>query len=372
MNSHELLKRVETMTAALGRAKPLIERLQEFVKQCGGIEEQMGAAVGAGDPNAAFQASQHARNKLLSAINGFKSGSASIVYRALDELQTGARSFAGVSSGMGELWLPRITSQLENVRDSLDRFVDQSKVADAISFMHAAIELNSLLQVEQAFLRSLHLQLTNLPVSIPEGRQSLSLFFEIDIDPIGLALRLEAVQLLYSEVCKLTNVPEAEYPLQVAKLEVGSIWTVLVGKASVITFVAWMIKAGLGYMHRNFTIEGRISAIPRQGEALKSVIDIKKQLEKAGLDTSQMDPQIQRSGAAIAVNLTRLLEGIPVAEVDGDQISVGTNYTEKLIEAHRQKLLPCAGDINPDSSESKLGGTNQDTPSGNQGRQLEI
>jgi hypothetical protein len=74
------------------------------------------------------------------------------------------------------------------------------------------------------------------------------------------------------------------------------------------------------YLHRRFTEEGKLDAIPRQAKAVESVIGLSQKLRENSLRTEALDRQIENSAVAIGQRLNRLLVE-PAVEVNGIKVS---------------------------------------------------
>jgi hypothetical protein len=110
------------------------------------------------------------------------------------------------------------------------------------------------------------------------------------------------------------------------------------GESKVIDFIINMMDRTINYIHRNYTLEGKIESFPRKVEKIESVLKLKKELEESGIDTSTMNDQLNKSSVIIAQQLTDLLEYQPIVKINKKLYSVGDEYTKKLLP-YQKKLL---------------------------------
>jgi hypothetical protein len=118
----------------------------------------------------------------------------------------------------------------------------------------------------------------------------------------------------------------------------------VLGATPVIGAVAWLLNQGVLYLHRTYTVEGKIGAIPKQIESLESILQMRERLDRQGIDIGQVDETLRRNLAAIAGNLNRLLVHEPEVTIGLEKFSVGDALAAKMLEQPRPPLLEMHGD----------------------------
>lgn len=150
---------------------------------------------------------------------------------------------------------------------------------------------------------------------------------------------LSAIQSLYEQACELLQISIAQEPLEIIKVETGSAWLKLLGSKMAIDLVRKWIEVIAGYRYRNFTREGKISELPREIEAVEGILQLRKELTKAGIDPKEMDGYIKKAAIAVARNTTNLLTGQLSVQVDGITYPVDTSVKQKLLGERKRRLL---------------------------------
>jgi hypothetical protein len=159
--------------------------------------------------------------------------------------------------------------------------------------------------------------------------------------------RLKALEEIYSELCQLLGFSEVEYPLQISKIESGSLWASVFGNSTVLKLIDDFLRNAASYIHRNHTAEGKLAAIPSKLETLDQILNFSEKLKAAGMDSSEMHEEIVKGGVVIAKDLNRLLSGQKSITVNSNTIVLSSltqtqlNYTEmKRIENSGVPRLP--------------------------------
>jgi hypothetical protein len=151
--------------------------------------------------------------------------------------------------------------------------------------------------------------------------------------------KLNALLNLYNEMALLLDVSLEDSPLRLGKVETGSLWVWVFGDTRIIEFMTGTIERGIGFLHRTYTREGKIAAIPRNVEAVEAVLGLSERLDKMGIDSSEMRHAVAKAGAGIARDLNTLLAGEASIEVNGTVHSLAADQQARYIEGAR-KMLP--------------------------------
>ncbi|MBV9773709.1 MAG: hypothetical protein JO040_07145 [Gemmatimonadetes bacterium] len=214
----------------------------------------------------------------------------------------------------------------------------EESIEGTTRFFHAASLLDSIIKSTR--------RIVNTVLSLVEDRQrpseewgELSVFLPQTRDYADLIRKLDALRRLYSTLCGLLRVSEETYPLQIANLEVGSLWERVFGNIKVIALMDDFLRASAGFVYRNYTKEGKIASVPKKLESLDSMLSLKKKLDEAGVDTSAMKEELERSAAAVASDLTTILAGQPSIEVNGKKVGIEGELEQRFLEQSRQLLL---------------------------------
>ena len=92
-------------------------------------------------------------------------------------------------------------------------------------------------------------------------------------------------------------------------------------------------------MHRNFTREGKIAAIPNEVEAAKNILDFENKVREAGIDTVEAGEHIQKALVAMSRNFNSLVKGTPAIRINKEMYSVGKEFEQKYLQEDQVRLL---------------------------------
>lgn len=334
MLSLDLYNAVERFLEASNEYEFLIAAIKTISDQYESASEAIiGHADGGDKLNQSASALQSKFVTLHSSMRGI---SPSKVYRSIDAFKAALdREFD--TTAKEQRWVSSAVRGVESFANLYDEFLTRQSPTNAAKLMLAAHSLHKQLS---NFFEALAFYRDTVERPIPaELGASMSLVLETGPELSVFILKLTALQELYSELCLLGNVSEAQNPLQIRKIESGSIFAKVFGEPRVIAGLVSLIETTIGYLHRTFTTEGKIASVPRRLEVLETTIQISKKLEEAGIDTSEMKEHLRKSGVVIAKSLSTLLEDQPKIRLNGRSITVGAKLEAILLEQHKTLQL---------------------------------
>jgi hypothetical protein len=201
----------------------------------------------------------------------------------------------------------------------------------------------------------------------PLGEDSWALHFRFELTlPLALSLsnfaeRLIALDELYNELCNLLLISHIDEPLQISKIESGSLWIKIFGETRVISLITNFLEESAGYIYRTYTREGKIASIPKKIESLNEVINLSSRLKSSGVNTQEMDENLSKAGIIISTHLNTLLSGQPSIILNQKMITVGEDSVKgylqaaaspNLLESPSQITLPEYIDLDTKSDET--------------------
>jgi hypothetical protein len=172
-----------------------------------------------------------------------------------------------------------------------------------------------------------------------EGMASFSLYLTSSPTFNQFILKLDAVNAIYNELAQIMDISVTDNPILIRKVESGSVWQDILGYPKIIDFLQRLIENAVGYFYRNFTQEGKISTLPRNVEAIESVLHLRKELKACGINTEQIDDILNKSSVIIAEKLNTLLIGEPKVTINEKEYSVGDEFAAVYLEASKSLLL---------------------------------
>ncbi len=177
-----------------------------------------------------------------------------------------------------------------------------------------------------------------------EGYKDLSITFPSIPTLNNLIRKLSALEGLYNELCRLLDVSTSEYPLEIVKIEVGSLWLKLFGESRVISLMTKFAESSVSYLYRNFTNEGKIMAIPQNVEVINSLLQLSENLEQSGIDNSVLKENIQHSAIILGQQLNQLLSGEPAVNVNGRNYSIAEEWEKRFLKDSRTLAIGSGND----------------------------
>lgn len=175
--------------------------------------------------------------------------------------------------------------------------------------------------------------------SLNDNEKELSIFFHSTNTYHALVIKINNLEELYSNLCLSFNVSTSEYPLRVVKVQTGSLWIDVIGHTAVISAIIWFLTAVVKFIYRNYTLEGKISSIPRQLESANAILQFTEKLEAQGIDTTKNKEQLQLVTAQITNNLNQLVLDQPKLSINGETLSVGDELEKKYLKESEQLLI---------------------------------
>ena len=342
MNSYQTYKVAVAIVRLLSGDDYLLRALPAMVQPYQEIAENTSALIAQTAADRTANLVQALRNKVAEARNEYKKLRPSAVFKSADtllnELATLQAGNATVGKGVG-----RVMDALRRFHDCYEAFIEDYELPAAYELLIASRDLESAIQALTDVLNSVLITLR--PIS-PVLREQGSIELYLDSPPsVEQVLRqLQALAALYTEVAGLLSVSASQHPLVIGNLNAGSLWTLLFGHSRVMGVLGSLIESSARFLYRNYTAEGRISAVPRKLEALNAVLQFADVLADAGVDTTEMKGHLQKSGVVVARELNELLAGTPRVVVNGEEISVQHGLEQRFLAESASLRLLSRGD----------------------------
>jgi|GEM_PF-1404005 hypothetical protein len=231
----------------------------------------------------------------------------------------------------------------------METYIRKESLSTIYEVLEAAEEISRDFRILNNFRQFINNNLGRSSTAVT-GEGELSLFLTSKTDYQQLLEKLQSLRVIYEELCSLFGVSSKEIPLEIGKVESGSLWIKVFGESRVISAMISLVESTVHFLHRNFTNEGRIMALPRRIESVTSFLELEQKLKEAGMDTSELKEYIKKSSVLIGRNLTQLLSGEAKVEVNDNVYSLGTELEQVyLAQAHR--FLLSDSDDAPDSDD---------------------
>jgi hypothetical protein len=237
-------------------------------------------------------------------------------------------------SAAGEIALAECHAHLEEFSKRFETFLTDQSGPNALPLLRLSTLLRAELATTSKTLALIVHQLRDQP-PLDEEEESLSIYFPGEQSLDEIAEKLRALYEIFRITTQLAGKGDQDV-VRIRRLEYGSFFADFalvkpVAKAA----REWIEAVGL-YIYRNHTLEGRLAAGTDAAKtALKSAIEIRQLLTKAGIETTAMDVELERASVEIARNVASLI---------GKQarFKVGETYVEPTRVEPRLEYIPRA------------------------------
>lgn len=339
MTSYELLEFVDRIIG-LGNQPELAQLLSDASDDHAAIVIKMDEALAETDANKTSSLIA----TLKSIIEGpyaanLRRPSSRLIYAQLEKVLNDLRSLKGFQ-GNTTIKLDKLIGRAMRLIEAYEAFMQQATRLTTFELILKGSDLATSLFDYSSFAELITEFLTPRPTDAPqEGYQDLSLLMQGKPNLEEVVTKIKAVSALYAELAALHGVSQAEYPLYITKLEVGSLWISVFGKSEIIATLARIIQAGAEYLYRRFTTEGKIASIPRQVQSVEAVLNLAASLEEKGINTDAIKDNLQKSTVIISARLNELLRSVPAIKINGQTVSVGETGIQKYLSESKTRLL---------------------------------
>jgi hypothetical protein len=335
MLSHEVKNFLSNIEAEMQSLTLLIESIDSISNIYKVIESQV-QQIAEGGPHLNGNAAQlHAEltnsSTAIAKIGGRK------FYSELDRFEKLLEKIE-VNLPSSSSYISKIIQNINILSDRYDNFIAVRTGVSASQVLFQAhlvnIDINKFTQSVNFFAASL----SDEQITI-EKHLSLTLFLPAKLEFKEFIEKLSALESIYSELCQIFEISESDEPLRISKIESGSLWASIFGNSTIVALMAEFLKSSAHFLYRNYTAEGKISAIPSKLESLNSVLDFSNKLSAKGIDVSEMQDQVAKAGVVIAKDLTRLLEKQSTITVNDAVIPLGPTEKRNLLEMRAPKQI---------------------------------
>lgn len=323
-----LVDRVRKALDALEAASELIGVLEKLEQYNLELDKRMADLAQGGSKLGEYATAVHSHlSNLPKLTRSFNSRS---IFRTTERVHE-ALAASLVADARGGENLSHVLSCLDEFANRYDAFITHQAASNAFTLLQSAKRLRAEGEVLAGVLRYFEENLSWADRHDGEGELSIVLGSVGDV--AQFAEKLKALQRIYSELCLLLAVSESEHPLRIGKIESGSLWAKVFGEPRVLKLIGDFLEASVQYLHRNYTAEGKIGAVPSKIQSLDAVLELSRRLEEEGVDTSAMKDELGKGAYYLAKELSTLLADQPVIEVNGRIHSLGETFKRSFIES---------------------------------------
>jgi hypothetical protein len=250
--------------------------------------------------------------------------------KTLLQLKTNYPSFSG------KILAEDIYNHVSNYSTAYEKCLHDQALFNLRTLIYEAKEIKSLFEKINSFYLLIN---QSDQKQIEADQETLSLVFKSSTSFPDFIIKLDSFRKLYSTLCELFEINENNEPINIIKIESGSLWLKVAGNNKVMEMSTDLIKSGIRFFHRNFTTEGKIQTIPKKVEAVESILGLAKKLEAEGIDTSKIKDNLNKAVVSVSNELNDLLRYEPSIIINDAEYSVGAELEQKYLEEAKKLLI---------------------------------
>lgn len=252
-----------------------------------------------------------------------------------------------------------IKQYLEDVNTAYNNYIDSQTSRLALSLVLQSHRAYSAISTFRDTLLSVQNSLISEPPPTTEDQEVLTLYFSHASDFELLSRKLNSLLDAYKELCEVCGVSYNDHPLQIIKIETGSVFIKIAGAILPLKLLEKFILKTAEILYRRFVREGRIEAESEYRKELIEEINLRNALNEAGINTEEIDGRIHSAARKHTENLLTLMYGEPSVEINGVETAIGDLQEQQFLEQsktrrieHQQLNLPERGNTQNDEASS--------------------
>ncbi|MGH4117951.1 hypothetical protein [Clostridium sp.] len=253
-------------------------------------------------------------------------------------------SFENIDSEMYEP-IRKLATTLESCCDLLFDFINTpldkcvpQKLTIFISVISTTIrEIDNFLLISSC-LKNINSEVQNNNL-YPESRTITIRFYREDMTVKEIGKYMVAVNTIYERVCTIVGISATDYALRPIKIESGSWYEKLFGHPTSIKMMQDLLNRAIGYVYRNYTNEGKLSASGSKIEALKQELNIIGLCEEHKINGDIAKKIIEENLNLICMDIFTLTTKNTKIAVNERIFELGQEVATSLLEGDNTKLL---------------------------------
>jgi hypothetical protein len=333
----DLATQASHLLLELEAAEPLVAALTRFAE----AEEQMvqflDRAAAGGQEATAVGAQLH--GLLASARQVLPQLPSRGVYKAIDRAVEALRTFARYAPDV-RTEATKLVERLEQFTEVYEAYLGDQSAKRALPVLRMAPPVLTEFLTFRTTLAGIRREVST-SMLLADDEEIFSVFFPGDQSLEDAAHRLQALSEIFSIVGALVLPKHPPPYARVLRIEFGSMLVDLAIVRSVAKIAGPWVKTIAGFLYRNWTIEGAIGTAPASAKAaIKDAVDVRKLLQKEGINTSGMDAQISIAAEQMGVHVAHLIRNQHRFKVGEEDFDAGRSVAPSLEYSEPTKLPP--------------------------------
>ncbi len=213
------------------------------------------------------------------------------VWAGVEELgnRCGALAASPLTREIGE----QIGNELSRFSEMYEHFLKSYSESAVFSLIDIGNELYISIDSLRMSARLAEEALAEPKIDFSDSEAQLRLSFYSSPTFEAFAAKLTALLQIYQKLCEIIEISTATNPLRIVKVETGTWYVNVIGAVMPIKLISRLLQNATEYLYRNYTTEGKLSALPRKAEAAEEILKLRRSLNEAGISTTEIDANIQ-------------------------------------------------------------------------------
>lgn len=318
MTSYEIVKLLQNISSILDEkvnVKHLLSKASEYQSEIARQTDQLLIETHLGQGMTLI--SQLQRNAVEIYAANFRYARAKAVFEELSQMEGDLEAIRGHLEGSGNApgvskSSTKLIAGIKTFSDAYEQFnaTTSPSVQLVLSLIKAGDDLNNSIQDLPNALLLAKDSWYPLKGGDP-GYDVIDLLLPSASSYEDILAKLIAIDAIYSDLCTLLNVSKPKYPLQVFKIETGTVWLWLSGNSTVVTLLVEFLEGVGSYWGRSLTPEAKIDSTSKKADLINKIWELRDRLEAAGDNTTDLDDRLKKLTNSLADNTIILLGGEP-------------------------------------------------------------
>ena len=335
MTNHEILRH-------LHKSRLRLQNLDSFIEQVRNLASHQKDLLTLYSQVAAFDAKQsnylsQVNQELTRVVTEMQNFSSRQFFESAFKVNS---IFTGAATDLPILYsvADRVLHELNAFQDAFDSFTQFHSTSRAIKVVfkaHSFVEaIDSYVEYTEfigSALRSDHAK--------PGQFGTLELYMPAELNFDEFIARLESVSVIYQELAQIVGVSTSDEPLKILKVESGSLWASLFGNSKIMALMDDFLRSAARHMHRKFTLEGKIEALPTSLKGMNDILNFTKRLEENGVDVKDIHDQLAKGTFLMAKEMNVLLANQSSVTINGEDIQLSESVSQRQLESRRVPRL---------------------------------
>jgi hypothetical protein len=268
------------------------------------------------------------------------------VYKAIDRAVEALRTYASYAPDV-RAEATKLVEQLEKFTEVYEAYLGDQSAKRAVPVLRLAPAVLTEFLTFRTTLDGIRREVST-SMLLANDEEIFSVFFPGEQSLEDVAQRLQALSEIFNLVGALV-LPEHTPPYaRVLRIEFGSLLVELAIVRVVAKIAGPWVKAVASFLYRQWTVEGAIGAAPSAAKAaIKDAVDVRKLLQKEGINTSGMDAQISIAAEQMGEHVAHLIRNQHRFKVGQEDFDANRSGPASIAYSEPPKLPPPTDDLPP-------------------------